>query len=220
MTDRSRAAIPLVIIGGIAVAAAGVVAVVERVRESRRDRSPAPEGTARIEGRLPLALWPSTGQEPMVARGPRGWREMLAALHHSSTAVDDAERARAIVIAEYPRREQDARRQLALEAHVLLGGYEPTLVAAAWLWPLRMTALDDLGEFGLGEITIATLRALARADTDSALIDEWRRELGVDALRAEITPALAADTEPHRLGMLWAVLLHLASERIAARHPA
>jgi hypothetical protein len=220
VTDRSRAAIPVAIIGGVALAAAGVAAVVQRVLESRRDRSPAPEGTARIEGRLPLALWPSSGREPMVARGPRGWQEMLAALHHPGTPVDDAERARAIVIAEYPRSEQDARRRLALEAHVMLGEYEPTLVAAAWLWPLRMTAIDDLVAFGFGDITIATLRALARAEAQPALVEEWRRELGVDALRAEITPALVGGTESQRLGMLWAVLLDLASERIAARHPA
>lgn len=220
MTDRARAAIPVVIITGVAIAAAGVVAAVERVRESRRDRSPAPDGTARIEGRLPLALWPSSGREPMVAHGPRGWTEMLAALHHSGTPIDDAQRARAVAIAEYPRREQDARRQVALEAHVMLGAYEPALVAAAWLWPLRATTIDDVVAFGFGDATVETLRALAQVDAQPALIDEWRRHLGVDALRPEITPALVAATEPHRLGMLWALLLHLAIERIAARHPA
>jgi hypothetical protein len=220
MTDRSRAAIPVAIIGGVAMATAGVIAVVQRVRESRRDRSPAPEGTARIEGRLPLALWPSSGREPLVARGPRGWQEMLTALHHPGTTVDDAERARAIAIAEYSRSEQDARRQLALEAHVMLGDYEPTLVAAAWLWPLRTMTIDDLLAFGVGDNTIATLRALARVDAQPELVDTWRRELGVDALHAEVTPSLAAGTDPQRLGMLWAVLLHLASDRVAARHPA
>ncbi|MGN6502638.1 MAG: hypothetical protein ACTHKX_07015, partial [Pseudolysinimonas sp.] len=211
MTDRSRAAIPVAIVSGVAIAAAGVVAVVQRMRESRRDRSPAPEGTARIEGRLPLALWPSNGREPMVARGPRGWAEMLAALHHPGTPIDDAQRARAIVIAEYSRKEQDSRRQVALEAHVMLGAYEPTLVAAAWRWPLRAMAIDDLVAFGFEGSTVETLRALAHVDAQPTLIDEWRRQLGVDALRPEITPALVDATEATRLGMLWAVLLHLAT---------
>jgi hypothetical protein len=197
--------------------ATGVAAIVDRVIESRRDHSAAPEGTPRVEGRLPVALWPSDGTEPMVGRGIRGWREMLAALYHRDTVVDDAARARAVVIAEYPRRQQDARRELALEAHVLLGAYEPALVAAAWLRPLTSVRLDDLAAFGLSDAALATLRAAARLDEDPELVTAWRRELGIDNLRPEITPAIIAETDSDRLGMLWAVLLELAADRVAAR---
>lgn len=217
MPGRSRAVIPLAIIGGVAIAAAGVATVVDRVIDARRDRSPAAPGTPQVEGRLPVALAPSTGAEPMVPSGLRGWRAMSDALYHRDTVLDDGSRARAVVISEFARREQDVRRALALEAHTLLGAHEPSLVAAAWLRPLKGVRLDDLAAFGVTEPTLATLRAVAQLDADPELAVRWRRELGVDNLRPEVTPQLAADTDPERLGMLWAVLLDLASERLAAR---
>lgn len=213
----ARAAIPLVIVAGAVVVATGVAAIVDRVRESRRDHAAAPAGTPRIEGRLPAALTPTDGSEPMVGQGIRGWRELLAALTHADTEVDDGLRARVVVIAEHPRREQDRRRALALEAHVLLGSYEPSLVAAAWLRPLHRVRLDDLAAFGMGPATLATLRAAARLDHDPDLLATWRRELGVDHVRPEVTPTVIAATDPERLGMLWAILLDLAADRIAAR---
>jgi hypothetical protein len=217
MPGRSRAVIPLAIIGGVAIAAAGVATVVERVIDARRDRSPAPPGTPGIEGRLPVALAPSTGDEPMTAHGLRGWRTMSAALYHRDTILDDGALARAVAIAEHSRRAQDDRRALALEAHVLLGAYEPSLVAAAWLRPLKGVRLDDLAAFGISAPTIATLRAAAQLDAEPELVARWRRELGVDNLRPEVTPQLVADTDSERLGMLWAVLLDLAAERLSAR---
>jgi hypothetical protein len=218
MPGRSaRAALPIVIVGGAVVAAAGVVALVERVADRRRDHRPAPDGTPRIEGRLPVSLWPSSGSEPVVPRTLGGWREMLVALYHRDTVVDDAARARAVVIAQYPRREQDARRQAALEAHVLLGAYEPALIAAAWLHPLKGIRIDDLASLGMSPATLATVRAVQQLDADPELIGTWRRELGIDVVRPEITARIVADTEPERLGMLWAVLLDLAESRIAAR---
>lgn len=220
MTPRSsRAAVPILIIGGVAVAAAGAVALVERIIESRRDRSAAAPGTPQVGARLPIALWPSDGTEPMVERGPRGWRELVAALYHRDTVVDDAARARAVVIAELPRREQDARRELALEAHVLLGAYEPALIAAAWLHPLRGIRRDELAAFGIGDATLTALDAAARLDVDPDLSARWRRELGVDNVRPEVTASIVAATTAERRGMLWAVLLELADERVSARHP-
>ena len=46
----------------------------------------------------------------------------------------------------------------------------------------------------------------------------WRREFGVDVVRPQITPEMVAETPADRLGMLWALLLSLAAERVEARH--
>lgn len=210
-------ALPLIIIGGAAAVAVGVTAVIDRLATSR-DTTPAAPGTPQVGSRLPVALWPSDGTEPVVAHGLGGWREMSAALYHRETTVDDGARARAVAIAEYPRREQDARRELALEAHVLLGSYEPALVAAAWLSPLRSVRLDQLSAFGLSDVTVATLRAAARIDDEPELLGTWRREFGIDVVSPRVTPAIVTETPEDRRGMLWAVLLTLASERVAERH--
>lgn len=217
-SSAGRAAIPIVVLGALLAAGAGAVAIVARFAESRHDRTPAAPGTPQLDSRLPIALWPSDGTEPMVERGPRGWRELVAALYHRDTVVDDAARARAVVIAELPRREQDARRELALEAHVLLGAYEPALIAAAWLHPLRGIRRDELAAFGIGDATLTTLDAAARLNADADLSRLWRRELGIDVVRPQVTAELIAETPTDRLGMLGAVHLTLAAERVAARH--
>jgi hypothetical protein len=213
----SRAALPIVIIGGAVVVAAGAVAVVERFLDSRRDHSAAPPGTPQVAARLPIALWPSDGSEPMVGHGLRGWRELAAVLYHRDTVIDDGARARAVVIAEHSRREQDARREVALEAHVLRGTYEPALIAAAWLNPLLGVHVDDLRAFGIGEDTLAAVDALSVLDADPDLAARWRRELGVDNIRPEVTQAIVDETAEAQRGMLWAVLLDLAAERLAVR---
>jgi hypothetical protein len=210
--------LPVLIVTAAAAIAVGVAAVVDRVAESRHDRTPAPPGTLQLGGRLPIGLWPSDGTEPLVAHGLGGWREMLVALYHRDTVVDDAARARAIVIADRPRREQDARRELALEVHVLRGTYEPALVAAAWLGPLDPgTRIDDLTVFGIGELTMQTLSAGARLDADPELFTTWRREFGVDVVQPRVTDEIVAATAPERRGMLWALLVDLARERVAQR---
>lgn len=217
-TPNGRAALPIVIIGGVVVAAAGIVAIVERVSDSRRDRTPAPPGTPQVGARLPIALWPSDGSEPMVAHGPTGWRDMLASLYHRDTVVDEAARARAVAIATLPRREQDARRELALEAHVLRGAYEPALIAAAWLYPLAIgTSVDDLASFGIGSTTLDAVFASARLDSTPDLEPVWRREFGIDVVRPQVTDEIVAETGSERLGMLWALLLGLAAERVTVR---
>jgi hypothetical protein len=210
-------ALPLIIIGAAVAVAVGVTAVIDRFATAR-DATPAAPGTPQVGSRLPIALWPSDGTEPVVAHGLGGWREMSAALYHRDTTVDDGARARAVVIAEHPRREQDTRRELALEAHVLLGDYEPALVAAAWLSPLLGVRLDQLSAFGMSDVTVATLRAVARIDEDPELVSTWRRELGIDVVSPRVTPAIVAETPDDRRGMLWAVLLSLAGERVAERH--
>jgi hypothetical protein len=215
-TPRGRV-LPILIVAAGAVAV-GVAAIVERVAGAR-DTTPAPPGTPQLGARLPVALWPSDGTEPLVEHGPRGWRELVAALYHRDTVVDDAARARAVVIAQLPRRTQDARREIALEAHVLRGGYDPSLIAAAWLHPLTPgITLDALSAFGIGTTALETLRAAARLDADPALEAVWRREFGIDVVRPQVTDEIVADTAPDRLGMLWALLLGLAGERVAARH--
>jgi hypothetical protein len=217
-TQRGRL-LPVLIVSGVAAVAVGVAAIVDRVAESRNDRTPAPPGTPQLGARLPIGLWPSDGSEPMVAaRGPQGWDEMLAALYHRDTVIDDAARARAIVIADRPRREQDARREFALEAHVLRGAYEPALIAAAWLAPLdRITRPADLAAFGISDTAIQTLQAVARVDADPDLIATWRREFGIEVVRPRVTEEVIAATSPERRGMLWALLLDLARERVAER---
>lgn len=217
-TSPGRSALPVVIVGAVAVVAAGAAAVITRVLDSRLDRSPASPGTPRLDARLPISLWPSTGSEPMVRHGLGGWRELQAALYHRDTVVDDAARARAIVIAEFPRREQDARRELALEAHVLRGAYEPTLIAAAWLHPLRGIRLDDLAAFGMSDLTRDALTAAARLDADPGLSATWRRELGIAHIQPEVTAEVVSEVAAQHRGRLWAVLLELAAERLSARH--
>ena len=214
---NARVTLPIVIIGGVVVVAAGAVALVERLIDARRDHSAAAPGTPQVAARLPIALWPSDGSEPIVSHGLRGWREMVAALYHRDTAVDDAALARAVVIAEHPRREQDVRREIALEAHVLRGAYEPSLIAAAWLRPLRGIRLEDLLALGVHEATLSVLDAAARLDADPGLSATWRRELGIDNVRPEVTAQIVSETGTERRGMLWAVLLELAAERLTAR---
>jgi hypothetical protein len=215
---NGRAAIPILILGGLVAAGVGAVAIVERVMDARREHGPAALGTPQVGARLPIGLWPSDGSEPMVGRGPAGWREMVTALYHRDTVVDDAARARAVAIAALPRREQDVRREVALEAHVLRGAYEPALIAAAWLHPLTSgMRIDDLAAFGISPIAIDALRAAGRLDAEPDLEATWRREFGIDVVRPEVTADMIAETGADRLGMLWALLLSLAAERVAVR---
>lgn len=216
MSSRGRV-LPVIIVAAVGAAAVGVAALADRL--AGRVVTPAPPGTPQVASRLPVALWPSDGSEPVVEHSLRGWRELAAVLYHRDTAVDDAARARAVVIAQFPRRAQDARREIALEAHVLRGGYDPALLAAAWLHPLTpgMT-LDDLAAFGIGAVALDTLRACARIDAEPELKHMWRREFGVDVVRPQITPGMFRDTPDDRLGMLGALLLSLAAERVEARH--
>ncbi|CAN5261307.1 hypothetical protein BH11ACT3_BH11ACT3_23210 [soil metagenome] len=210
--------IPVVVGGAVAV---GVGALVTRLGP-QRDGTPAPAGTLQLTSRLPISLWPSDGSEPRVEHGLRGWRAMAARLYHRDTRIDDAARARAVVIAEHPRREVDARREIALEAHILRGSYEPALIAAAWLHPMSRDSesrLRDLAAFGLSDLACATLRASARLDADPELSANWRRELGMQVVRPEVTEAIVGEVAlaPDRRAMLWAVILELAESRVSAR---
>lgn len=218
MTGARGRVVPLLIVAAAGAAAVGVAALVDRFA-SVRDTPPAPPGTPQVGSRLPIALWPADGTEPMVTHDLRGWRELAGAIYHRDTAIDDAARARAVVIAQFPRRAQDARREIALETHVLRGGYDPAPIAAAWLHPLTPgMSLDDLAAFGLGSVALDTLRACARIDADPELEHMWRREFGVDVVQPQITGDMIAETPADRRGMLWALLLTLAAERVEARH--
>ena len=102
---------------------------------------------------------------------------------------------------------------------MLRGGYDPALLAAAWLHPLTPgMSLDDLAAFGIGPVALDTLRACARLDAEPELEHMWRREFGVDVVHPQITAQMLRDTPDDRLGMLGALLLSLASERVEARH--
>jgi hypothetical protein len=219
---RTVSRVPLVLLVPVVVVGAAVVGIGALVTKlgPQRDGTPAPPGTPQLGSRLPVALWPSDGNEGRVASGPAGWRAMAERLYHRDTRIDDGARARAVVIADRGHRDADARRAIALEAHVLRGSYDPSLVAAAWLHPLGGALeprLRDLAAFGIGEPTLAVLRASAALAADPDLSPTWRRELGVDIVRPEITEALIAQTSPARRDWLWAVLLQLAESRVLAR---
>lgn len=216
-TPRGRI-LPLLIVAAAGAAAVGAAALVDRL-SSVRDRTPAPPGTPQVGARLPVALWPADGGEPMVSHDLRGWRELASAVYHRDTRIDDAALARAVVIAQFPRRAQDARREIALEAHVLRGGYDASLIAAAWLHPLTPgMSHDDLAAFGIGPVALDALGACARIDAEPELEHMWRREFGVDVVHPQVTREMVAETPADRLGMLWALLLSLAAERVEARH--
>jgi hypothetical protein len=147
---------------------------------------------------------------------------MATRLYHRDTRIDDAARARAIVIAERGRGEADARRAVALEAHVLRGDYDPAVVAAAWLHPVGgglEPRLREYSEFGVGAATIDALRARAALAADPDLSRTWRRELGLDVVHPEVTDAIVAETPVAGRDHLWAVLLELAELRVHARQP-
>jgi hypothetical protein len=208
--------IPVVVGGAVAV---GVGALVTKLGP-HRDGTPAPAGTLQLTSRLPIGLWPSDGTEPRVERGVRGWRAMTARLYHRDTRIDDAARARAVVIAEHSRREVDARREIALEAHILRGSYDPSLIAAAWLHPMGReleSRLGDLAAFGVSELARETLRASARLDASPELSAGWRREFGMQVVRPEVTDEIVGDVAPDRLALLWAVIIELAESRVSAR---
>jgi len=103
---------------------------------------------------------------------------------------------------------------------MLRGVYEPALIATAWLHPLRGVSARDLAAFGVSAETLSALDAAARSDADPDYARGLRRQLGIDTVRPEVTPAIVAATPGERRGMLWAVLLELAAERVLARHPA
>ena len=216
-TPNGRAAIPILILGGLVAAGVGAVAIVERILDARRDHGPAAPGTPQVGARLPIGLWPSDGSEPMVGRGPAGWREWS---RRCITATPSSMRRRALGPWRSPPfrdgagcSTRDRTRSL-----VLRGSYDPALIAAAWLHPLTSgTRLADLASFGIGSTALDTVRAAARLDADPELEATWRREFGIDVVRPEITAAIIGETDSDRLGMLWALLLGLAGERVAIR---
>jgi hypothetical protein len=210
--------LPILVVGGVAAIAVGVAALVERLTAPLDPSGPAAPGTPQVGSRLPVGLWPSDGTEPIVRRGPAGWREMTAALYHRDTEIDAAALARAVVIASRSRREQDARRERALEAHVLRGAYDPVLIAAAWLHPLdARTPPSDLVSLGIGGDVLLVLGAAAELTADASLTATWRREFGLDVVDPRVTREIIADTPADRIPRLWAVLLELAEQRLLAR---
>jgi hypothetical protein len=208
--------IPLVALG---VVVAGAVVAIWRLR-GEGDPVPAAPGTPSIDARLPVALWPPRGDEPVVPAGPRGWTAMLAHLAHAETDPDGAERARAVAFATHRRAGADARRTVALEAHLLRGGYDPDLVAAAWLYPLRpasAAAYRDLREFGVPERALAIVEAAHDLDLDDARVAEARRRLAVDPVRADFGDGAFDAVPPGDRALLGALALDEAAGRVAAR---
>lgn len=206
------------------VLAFGVVAVGSAVAAWRLSRPapvpPAPEGAPRLDARLPASLWPAHGGEPLVRDDPRGWADMLAHLAHPATTPDGAERARAVAFAGHRRSELDARRTVALEAHLLRGRYDPDLIAAAWLFPLRpasAAASRDLRAFGVPDAAVAIVEAAHDLDLDDARIAEARRRLAVDPVAPDFGDEAFDELDGSQRALLGAVLLDAAAARVAAR---
>jgi hypothetical protein len=211
--------VPVVLIGAAAVGAA--IALTRRV--SDLPAGPAAPGTPQLAGRLPIALWPPDGNEPIVKPGIRGWRRMIAHLYHPDTVVDDAALARAIVLATYSRRAADARREIAFEVSVLRGRYDPATIAAAWLspQPIGADADDDRRAFralGVSEETIAILEAAAALDLDSGrLAPEWGRQVGLDPARRDFAAIDSAELDDAGRARLAALMIDAALDRVHAR---
>lgn len=212
-----RVIVPLIALG---VAVAGGAVAVWRLTRTALDSTPAPPGTPRIDARLPAALWPATGAEPAVSDDLSGWERMLASLAHPDTVPDGAQRARAIAFSGHRRGELDARRAIALEAHLLRGRYDADLVAAAWLYPLRPSspALGGrLRAFGVSETAVAIVDAAHDLEVDDARVGQARRRLGVDPLRPDFGDTAFAGVAPADRALLGALVLGAAAERVATR---
>jgi hypothetical protein len=221
-TPRGRI-IPILIVAGAGAVAVGVAAIADRI-VGRRDETPAAPGTPQLDARLPVGLWPADGSEPVVEAGIRGWRRMAAHLYHRDTAIDDAARARAIVLATFTRRAADARRQVAFEVSVMRGDYDAPVIAAAWLAPQVPGAeaseeRREFREFGIGEATLAILEAAEGLDTDDSgrLAREWGREVGLDPVRRDFANVDAADLDDMGRARLAALVIDAALDRIHAR---
>lgn len=216
--------IPILIVAAAGAVAVGVAAIADRFA-GQRDQTPAPDGTPQLGGRLPVGLWPADGTEPIVEGGIRGWRQMAAHLYHRDTAIDDAARARAIVLATYARRAADARREVAFEVSVIRGAYEPAVIAAAWLAPQvpGAEAADErraYREFGLGDATIAILEAAEALDVDTGrLAPEWGRQVGLDPARRDFAAVDPAELDDVGRARLAALMIDAALDRIHARNP-
>lgn len=217
-----RARVPLIPVVAVGVVAAGAAVAAWRLSRVETDATPAPPGTPRLDSRLPAALWAPRGDEPGVERGPRGWAVMLRRLAHPDTTPDGAERARAVAFSEYSRRELEARRTVALEAHLLRGRYDPDLVAAAWLYPLRSTssaAYRDLRAFGIPEPAIALVEAAHALGLDDTRVANARRRLAVNPVSPDFGEEAFEDLEPQDRALLGALLLDAAADRVASRVP-
>jgi hypothetical protein len=205
---------------GIVVAGGAVAAW--RLTRPVLDSSPAAPGTPRIDARLPAALWPPVGDEPVVHDDPAGWQFMLTRLAHADTAPDGAERARAVAFAGHRRRELDARRTVALEAHLLRGRYDADLIAAAWLYPLRPSSpalLARLRAFGVPERAVAIVEAAHDLELDDSRVGQARRRLSVDPVRADFGDDAFDAVAPGDRALLGALVLDAAAARVAARVP-
>ncbi|MEZ5190978.1 MAG: hypothetical protein R2717_09225 [Schumannella sp.] len=217
-----RVRVPLIPVVAAGVLAAGAAVAAWRLSRVETEVAPASPGTPRLDARLPVALWPPRGDEPGVERGPRGWAVMLAHLAHADTTPDVAERARAVAFASHSRRELDARRTVALEAHVLRGSYDPDLVAAAWLYPLRSTsaaAYRDLRGFGIPDAALDIVRASHDLGLDDARVGAARRRLGVNPLTPDFGDDAFADLDAGDRAALSALVVDAAAARVAARVP-
>jgi hypothetical protein len=216
---------PLVLLVPVALIGAAVVGAVVLLtrREAGQDRGPAAPGTPQLDGRLPIGLWPADGTEPAVEAGIRGWRRMADHLYHRDTVVDDAARARAIVLATYSRRSADARREVAFEVSVMRGAYDPAIIAAAWLAPQvpGAEAAEErrvFREFGLGAATIAILEAAESLDAEPGrLVPQWGREVGLDPARRDFSAVDPSDLEAVGRTRFGALMIHAALDRVHAR---
>jgi hypothetical protein len=220
-TPRGRL-IPILIVAVASAVAVGVAAAADRIVGSR-ERTPAPPGTPQLDGRLPVGLWPADGSEPVVEGGIRGWRRMAEHLYHRDTAIDDAARARAIVLATYTRHAADARREVAFEVSVIRGGYDPAVIAAAWLAP-QVPGAGAAAErqafrvFGIGDTTIAILEAAELLDVDTAeLARDWGRQVGLDPARRDFAAVDPGELDDIGRARLAALVIEAASDRIHAR---
>lgn len=222
-TPRGRV-LPILIVAAAGAVAVGVAAIADRI-VGLRDQTPARPGTPQIGARLPVALWPADGSEPIVEGGIRGWRRMADHLYHRDTAVDDAARARAIVLATYARRAADARREVAFEVSVIRGAYEPAVLAAAWLAPQvrGAEAAEErraFREFGLGNETIAILEAVETLDVDTGrLAADWGRQVGLDPARRDFAAVDPTELDDVGRARLAALMIDAALERIHVRNP-
>lgn len=215
---------PFVLLVPLVVVAAAVGGAIILIRAGGdRDAGPAPDGTPQLDGRLPVGLWPADGTEPIVEGGIRGWRRMAAHLYHRDTVVDDAARARAIVFATYARRAADARREVAFEVSVIRGGYDPAVIAAAWLAPQEQGAgaaeqRRAFREFGIGVETLAILEAAEALDADTArLAAEWGRQVGLDPARRDFAAVDTSELDAEGRAHLAALMIDAALDRIHAR---
>jgi hypothetical protein len=217
--ENGTVPLPLIPLAVAGVVVAGAAVALWRLRDGG-DATPAPPGTPSIDARLPVALWPARGDEPVVPAGPRGWTTMLAHLAHSATDPDGAERARAAAFAGHRRSEVDARRTVALEVHLMRGRYDPDLIAAAWLYPLRPASAEayrELRVFGVPEGALAIVEAAHDLDLDDARVAEARRRLAVDAVHPDFGDTGFEAVPADDRALLGALALEAAAGRVAAR---